>query len=64
MERMLREVIKIGGEINVVILSVEGGSVKLGIKARREVAVHRAEVYEKSDAQGKPGSHRAWKKNA
>ncbi len=64
LERILREVIRIGGEIKVGIISAEGGSVKLGMKAPGEVPVHRAEAHQKLDAEGKQGSHRAWKKNA
>lgn len=40
------EIIKIGDNIFVTILEVEGGSVKIGIDAPRDVAILRMEVYE------------------
>lgn len=36
----------IGNEIEVSILNVGGGSVKVGITAPRHISVHRHEVYE------------------
>jgi len=36
----------IGNEIEVTILSVGSGSVKVGITAPRHISVHRQEVYE------------------
>ena len=36
----------IGNEIQVTILSVGSGSVKVGITAPRHISVHRQEVYE------------------
>lgn len=39
--------IKIGKDIIVTILEIEGRSVKIGIKAPREVAILRLELFEK-----------------
>ena len=36
----------IGNEIEVTILSIGGGNVKVGINAPRHISVHRQEVYE------------------
>jgi carbon storage regulator len=36
----------IGTEIEVTILSIGSGNVKVGIKAPRHISVHRHEVYE------------------
>ena len=36
----------IGNEIEVSILGVSGGSIKVGISAPRHISVHRQEVYE------------------
>ena len=36
----------IGNEIEVTILSLSGGSVKVGIAAPRHISVHRKEVFE------------------
>ena len=54
--RKLGEVIKIGDKIKVVVVSVEGGSVKLGVEAPEEIPVHREEVYEKIAAENKAAS--------
>ena len=40
------ESIIIGDDIEVVILSIQGEQVKLGINAPKTVSVHRREVYE------------------
>ena len=41
------ETIRIGNDIEVIILEVEGNQVRLGITAPKEVAVHREEIYER-----------------
>ena len=41
-------VINIGDDIIVKILSVEGGQVKIGIDAPKHVPVHREEIFKKS----------------
>ena len=38
--------IVIGDEIEVVVLEVRGEQVRIGIKAPRNVSVHRKEIYE------------------
>jgi carbon storage regulator len=35
----------IGDEIEIVVLEVRGEQVRLGIKAPKDVAVHRQEIY-------------------
>ena len=37
--------IRIGDDIEVHVVEVRGGTVRLGFKAPREVAIHREEVY-------------------
>jgi carbon storage regulator len=54
--RKLGEVIKIGDKIKVVVVSIDGGSVKLGIEAPEEIPVHREEVYEKIAAENRAAS--------
>jgi carbon storage regulator len=49
--RRLRETIKIGDEVTVTVLGVNGGQVRLGFTAPRNVAVHREEVYERIQAE-------------
>ena len=44
--RKVHESIMIGDSIEVVVVSVHGEQVKLGIKAPRDIPVHRREVYE------------------
>lgn len=39
------EAVKIGDEVTVTVLGVKGMHVRLGIKAPKQVAVHREEIY-------------------
>jgi len=41
------ESLRLGEDITVTVVSVKGGSVRLGINAPRDVAVHREEIYER-----------------
>lgn len=43
--RKLNEAIQIGDDIEITVLAVQGDQIKLGIKAPKEVEVHRKEVY-------------------
>jgi carbon storage regulator len=43
--RKLQEAIKIGHDIEITILSIEGDQVKLGINAPKHVEIHRKEIY-------------------
>lgn len=47
--RHTNESIKIGNdaEITVVVLGIKGNQVKLGIEARKDIPVHRTEIYER-----------------
>jgi len=44
--RKLNQSIVIDGEIEVVILEVRGEQVRIGIKAPKNVPVHRKEIYD------------------
>ncbi|MBI1336352.1 MAG: carbon storage regulator CsrA [Phycisphaera sp.] len=46
LSRQRDETIMIGDEIEITVVDVRGDKVRLGIKAPREVKVHRKEVYE------------------
>jgi carbon storage regulator len=43
--RKVGESVKIGDDIELKILSIDGEQIKLGIEAPREIAIHRKEVY-------------------
>ena len=45
--RRQKEALVIGDDIMVVVLGVKGDEVRIGIRAPREVSVHREEVYER-----------------
>ena len=47
LSRKAGEVVTIGGDIKVTIVSVDRGVVRLGIEAPRDVPVHRKEVYDR-----------------
>ena len=42
--RKVGEAITVGEEINIRVLEIKGGLIKLGIDAPRHVAIHREEV--------------------
>ncbi|MBN2416485.1 carbon storage regulator CsrA [bacterium] len=44
--RKIGESVQIGPELQVMVLSVQGKSVKIGVTAPREVSVYRKEVYD------------------
>ena len=41
----------IGEEVTVTVMDVKGNQVRVGIKAPRDVAVHREEIYERVQAE-------------
>ena len=43
--RRVGETLMVGDEIAVTVLAVRGNQVRLGIKAPRNVAVHREEIF-------------------
>jgi len=43
--RRVGEVLKIGDNVDITILSVKGSQVRIGINAPKNVAVHREEIY-------------------
>jgi len=47
LSRKPNETIRIGDDIKIRIISVEGGVVKIGIEAPYCVTVHRGEIYER-----------------
>ena len=51
--RKVKESIMIGDDIEVTVLSSDGGKVRLGIRAPLSVPVHREEIYLEIQAQGR-----------
>tara|TARA_B100000497_G_C7525509_1_gene319051 strand:- start:44 stop:247 length:204 start_codon:yes stop_codon:yes gene_type:complete len=51
LSRKVGETLVIGGEIEVTVLGSKGNQVRLGIKAPKEVSVHREEVQNKVRAE-------------
>jgi len=47
LSRAVGELISIGDDISVRVLSITGGTVRFGVEAPRHVDVHRSEIYEK-----------------
>ena len=45
--RRIGEIIRIGPDIVVTILGVNGSQVSIGVDAPRDVAVHREEIFER-----------------
>lgn len=41
------ESVAIGDDIQVTVVEIQGKQIKLGVKAPREISVHRQEIYEK-----------------
>jgi len=51
--RKVSQSIVIGDGIEVVVLEVRGEQVRLGIKAPKNVTVHRKEIYEQISREGR-----------
>ena len=45
--RRVGETVMIGDEIEVTVLGVKGNQVRIGVKAPRDVAVHREEILQR-----------------
>lgn len=45
LSRKTNESIMIGGNVEIVVLGVEGDNVKIGIRAPKEVEIFRKEIY-------------------
>jgi carbon storage regulator len=52
--RRVGETVIIGDNVNITVLGVKGNQVRLGVKAPREVSVHREEIYKR--IQGESGN--------
>jgi carbon storage regulator len=45
--RRVGETVVIGNDVDVTVLGVKGNQVRLGVKAPREVSVHREEIFKR-----------------
>ena len=45
--RRVGEILKIGDDVNVIVLGVNGNQIRFGIEAPKEISVHRSEIYER-----------------
>ena len=55
--RKKNESIIISDNIEVIVLSVQGDQVKLGISAPRTISVHRKEIYEQIQQENMAATH-------
>lgn len=51
--RKINESIMIGDDIEIVVVDIKGDQVKLGIRAPKNVAIHRTEIYQEIQNQNK-----------
>ena len=51
LSRQEQEVIVIGSEVRLTVLSIKGNQVRIGIDAPKSVTVHRAEIYDRIKAE-------------
>ena len=64
LSRAVGELISIGDDISVRVLSVSGGTVRFGVEAPRHVDVHRSEIYDKILSSPEIGLHLFQSQNA
>ena len=57
--RNVGQTIKIGDDITISALGVQGNQVRIGIEAPREVSVHREEIYNRIEAEKESNSNKA-----
>ena len=51
--RKVGETVIIGDNVTVTVLGIQGGQIKFGINAPKDVSVHREEIYERIKREGK-----------
>ena len=54
--RRVGESLMVGEEITVTVLGVKGNQVRIGVNAPRDVSVHREEIFNRIQDDGKPPS--------
>jgi len=53
--RRVGETVVIGNDVDITVLGVKGNQVRLGVKAPREISVHREEIYKRIKGESKNG---------
>lgn len=59
LSRKKNESIVINDDITIVVVEIRGDKVRLGIEAPKEVTIHRNEVYDKIQREGRATDERA-----
>lgn len=54
LSRRITESILIGEDIEIIVLRVQGGQVKIGVKAPRTLTIYRDEVHKRIQSERKP----------
>jgi len=54
--RRPQETIRVGDDVTITVLAVEGSKVRIGINAPRHITVDREEVHERKQREGTSGS--------
>ena len=54
--RRMNETLMVGDDVSVTVLGINGNQVRIGVKAPRDIPVHRKEVYDKIKKQESSGS--------
>jgi carbon storage regulator len=55
LSRRPQETIRVGEEVTITVLAVEGNKVRLGITAPRHISVDREEVHERKQREAQAG---------
>lgn len=53
--RRIGETVIIGEDVGITVLAVKGNQVRLGVKAPREISVHREEIFERISSEQESG---------
>jgi carbon storage regulator len=49
--RRVGEALNVGDDVTVTVLGIKGGQVRIGVRAPKDVAVHREEIYARIQAE-------------